>query len=105
MVTARRGPGQAPSVSRPAELSPFMTTITKAQARELCATVGTHRDYFRRLRERMQAVGFHHQDKLLLAVRDVEDALLRLWVFLHYAGCENVSGSYIPETPETPPAP
>ncbi|HJZ90411.1 MAG TPA: hypothetical protein VKE40_06030 [Gemmataceae bacterium] len=79
-----------------------MATITHAQARALCATVGTRRDYFRRLREHMQAVGFDHRDRLLLAVRDVEDTLHRLWVFLHYAGCENVSGSYIPEPPPAP---
>lgn len=77
-----------------------MATITKAQARTLCATVGTHLDYFRRLRERMQAVGFHHQDRLLRAVREAEDALRGLWIRLHYAGCESGVGE--PSTPEPP---
>lgn len=69
-----------------------MATITIAQARALHAKVGTHLDYFRRLRERMQAVEFHHQDRLLLAVREAEDALRGLWIRLHYAGCETGVG-------------
>jgi hypothetical protein len=84
-----------------------MATITKVQARALHATVGTHLDYFRRLRERMQAVGFHHQDPLLLAVREVEDRLGGLWMKLHYLGCEGGVGapSGNRSTQEPPPAP
>jgi hypothetical protein len=80
-----------------------MATITKAQARALHGTVGTHLDYFRRLRERMQKVGFSHLDPLLRSVREAEDALRGLLIRLHYAGCESGVGE--PSTPEPPPAP
>jgi hypothetical protein len=69
-----------------------MATITNAQARALHATVGTHLDYLIRLRERMQVVGFRHNDPLLLDVRRAEDALRGLWMSLHYLGCESRVG-------------
>jgi hypothetical protein len=61
-----------------------MDALTPKQVRDLADAVHQRYNYMLRVRERMVKIGFTHDDELLPLVSGAENALQRLWVFLHY---------------------
>jgi hypothetical protein len=66
-----------------------MDTLTPKQVRDLADAIHTRYGYLHRVRERMHRMGFTPDDELLPLVSAAEDALQRLWVFLHYRACND----------------
>ena len=73
--------------------------LTKEQARCMGAVVGRHLNYLGRLRDRMQRVGFPHDDELVVAVTRAWEATHTLSVRLHYASCDHGVGKPPRQTP------
>ena len=65
-------------------------TIKKSQAKIISSALFPGMNYLYRLRERMQKVGFPHDDKLYLLVSNAYDAMHRLSVEVHYLSCDGV---------------
>src|SRR6267142_2596074 len=63
-------------------------TIRKSQAKVISSALFPGMNYLYRLRERMQKVGFPHDDKLYLLVSNAYDAMHRLSVAVHYLSCD-----------------
>ena len=65
-------------------------TIKKSQAKVIGSALFPGMNYLYRLRERMQKVGFPHDDKLYQLVCNAYDAMHRLSVEIHYLSCDGV---------------
>ena len=64
--------------------------VTKDQAKTINKALFPQLNYLYRLRERMQKIGFPHDDKLYLMVCTAYDAVLRLHGEIHYLSCDGV---------------
>jgi len=65
-------------------------TIKKSQAKTISTALLPGMNYLLRLRERMEKVGFPHDDKLYLLVCKAYDSMHRLSVEVHYLSCDGV---------------
>ena len=63
------------------------TTLTRDQAQAVSQVIRVQLGYLFKLRERMRAAGFPHDDPLLAKVDAAYDAVHRLSVDLHYLSC------------------
>ena len=66
------------------------TTMTRNDAKVVSEAIRKQLGYLSRLRERMRAVGFPDDDRLLKKVDAAYDAMHRLSVELHYMSCDGV---------------
>ena len=66
--------------------------ITADQARELREQLTKHQRYFRRLRVRLEQLGYAGTDPLLHAAVKAEHAVQDLSVTAHYASCTSGVG-------------
>ena len=65
-------------------------SIKKSQAAVINKSLFRSLNYLLRLRERMQQVGFPHDDKLYLMVCKAYDAVHALHIETHYLSCDGV---------------
>lgn len=75
-------------------------TIKKSQAAVISKALFPGMNYLYRLRERMQKVGFPHEDKLYLLVCKAYEAMHHLSVEVHYLSCDGVGRATPPEDSE-----
>ena len=75
-------------------------TIKKSQAKVISSALFPGMNYLYRLKERMQKVGFPHNDKLYLLVYNASDAMHRLSVEVHYLSCDGVGNPLKKENSE-----
>ena len=64
--------------------------VTKAQAKTINKSLFPSLNYLYRLRERMEKVGFPHDDKLYILVCKAYDAVRALHGETHYLSCDGV---------------
>jgi hypothetical protein len=62
--------------------------LTAEQLEVLLKAIAPARSYAHRLVKRMETRRFLQDDPLLVAARNVDNALHELWVRLHYAHCD-----------------
>lgn len=68
-----------------------MDRLTRAQTRQLQATIGRHLGYLNRLQARLKEVGMTDK-RLVSEVAKARNAINDLWVTLHYLSCESGVG-------------
>jgi len=76
-----------------------MAHLTPQQAEAFGERIGPTVRFLFLARERMQKLGFAHDDRLYQAVVAAQDAMHALRIHLHYASCERGVG----EPPTKPP--
>jgi len=62
-------------------------SLTREQVEKLIEVIGRQLNYLGRLRKRMEAMRFPHNDPIYLDVSAAWDATQRLSVRLHYLSC------------------
>ena len=81
-----------------------MARLTPKQAEAFGERIGPTVGFLFRARERMQKLGFAHDDRLYQAVVKAQDAMYALRIHLHYASCERGVGEPPAKPPDPPPS-
>ncbi|HKA53448.1 MAG TPA: hypothetical protein VKJ47_07275 [Candidatus Binatia bacterium] len=79
-----------------------MARLTPKQAEAFGERIGATVGFLFRARERMQTLGFAHDDRLYQAVVAAQDAMYALRIHLHYASCERGVGEPTTKPPDPP---
>jgi len=81
-----------------------MKTLTPQLAEAFGERIGPTVGFLFRARERMQKLGFAHDDRLYQAVVAAQDAMYTLRIHLHYASVPTGTGQAPPKPPDPMPS-